>query len=382
MANYSDRIQRLKSRRKGSTEQVRAACDSALNKSVAGLQNYAFLESAINEAETWESRATVDSATRYAIGAMQAVNERYTEICIETASRVENQIDTRLGNLGYRLSFRLQGSVPLDVHIKGFSDVDLLVIDTQMLMYDREGVRSGTYSPTTKDGLDVVKCLRDVTENELVKAFPKAKVDSNGSKSLRLAGGSLQREIDVVPAIWWDTDQYQLTNVESDRGVAILDNGKHVHIYNSPFVHIKRIKSKCDISNGGLRKSIRMLKNLKADAEAEGHSIGITSYDIASIMYHADAGNLRHNEYYELAVLGETQRWLNLLCSNHEYAKLLEVPNGTRMIFESEQQFIELRKLADAVDLLVSEILDERGLNMFNQGQDSIHRLLSLNSVY
>lgn len=382
MANYGDRIQRLKNRRKGSTEQLRVASDSALNKSTITLENYALLEGVLNQTETWETRASVDSATRYVIGAMQSVNERYTEICIETAMRVENQIESRLSGLGYSLAFKLQGSVPLDIHIKGFSDVDLLVIDTQILRYASEGIRAGTYLPTTLDSRDIVRLLRNDCENELSKAFPKAHIDGEGSKSLRLTGGSLQREIDVVPAVWWDTKQYQLTNIETDRGVAILDNEKYVHIYNSPFVHINRIKAKCDISSGGLRKSIRMLKNIKADSEVEGQSIGISSYDIASIMYHADAACLRHNEYYELAVLGETQRWLNYLCNNHGYAKTLDVPNNTRKIFENDQQLIELRKLANAVDLLVNEILDENGHDVYNLGQNSINQLISRSSVF
>jgi hypothetical protein len=70
MTNYSDRIQRLKNRRKGSSEQIRVANDSVLTKSQAGLENYALLEGVITGTESWESRATADSATRYAIGAM------------------------------------------------------------------------------------------------------------------------------------------------------------------------------------------------------------------------------------------------------------------------------------------------------------------------
>lgn len=382
MTNYSDRIQRLKNRRKGSSEQIRVVNDSVLTKSQAGLENYALLEGVITGTEGWESRATADSATRYAIGAMQPVDARYTEICFETAQRIENQLSNRLTNLGYNLDFKLQGSVPLDIHIKGFSDVDILVIDQQMLRYARDGIRASSYTPTTKDSLGILRCLRNDSKQELELAFPKTFVDDSGSKSLRITGGSLQREVDVVPAIWWDTVQYQQSMVDSDRGVAILDVVKNDHIYNSPFVHIKRIKAKCDDSNGGLRKSIRLLKNIKADSEAEGQSIGISSYDIASIMYHADARNLRHNEYYELAVLGETQRWLNYLLDNKNQASQLEVPNGTRKIFENTNQFIELKKLAVLVDTLVEQILDERNLADDLQRNLTVSELLSRNRVY
>lgn len=382
MTNYSDRIQRLKNRRKGSSEQIREVNESVLTKSQAGLENYALLEGVITGTEGWELRATADSATRYAIGAMQPVDARYTEICFETAQRIENQLSNRLTNLGYTLDFKLQGSVPLDIHIKGFSDVDILVIDQEMLRYARDGIRASSYTPTTKDSLGILRCLRNDSKQELELAFPKTFVDDSGSKSLRITGGSLQREVDIVPAIWWDTVQYQQSMVDSDRGVAILDVVKNDHIYNSPFVHIKRIRAKCDDSNGGLRKSIRLLKNIKADSEAEGQNIGISSYDIASIMYHADARNLRHNEYYELAVLGETQRWLNYLLDNKNQATQLEVPNGTRKIFENASQFIELKKLALLVDTLVDQILDERNLANDLQRDLTVSELLSRNRVY
>ncbi|WP_130099782.1 nucleotidyltransferase family protein [Siccibacter turicensis] len=382
MANYSDRIQRLKNRRKGSLEQIRVVNDSVLTKSQAGIENFSILDSVISGTEGWESRATPDSATRYAIGAMQPVDARYTEICIETAQRIENQLLNRLTGLGYTLDFKLQGSVPLDIHIRGFSDVDILVIDQEMLRYSRDGIRASSYIPTTKDSRDILRSLRNDSKQELELAFPKTSVDDSGSKSLRITGGSLQREVDVVPAVWWDTVQYQQSMVDSDRGVAILDVEKNDHIYNSPFVHMKRIKAKCNISNGGLRKSIRLLKNIKADSEAEGQSIGISSYDIASIMYHAEAKNLRHNEYYELVVLGETQRWLNYLLDNKVQASQLEVPNETRKIFENPSQFDELKKLTALVNALVDQILDERNLAEGLQKNLTISELLSRNLIY
>lgn len=290
--------------------------------------------------------------------AMQPVEPQYTEVSLNTAKRIENQLEKRLSE--YQLDFRLQGSVALDIHIKGFSDVDLLVIDKQMLMYDRDGVRQNLYTPTSKKEDDVILTLRNTARDELRKAFPEAHVDDENNKSLRITGGSLQREVDVVPAIWWDNSDYQLSQEESDRGIMILHRDKRKRIYNSPFVHIKRIASKCDRSNGGLRKSIRLLKTVKSDfQDEEGTEIALNSYDITSIMYHADENNLRHNAYYELAVLVETHRWLNYLCSHHDEAKKLDVPNGTRKIFEDDVSLNELMKLTSVVNNLVNEVINE-----------------------
>ena len=216
-STFSDRIQRMKKRRKGSTEQIKVAMESFHDMEIGGLESYDILESVLSSQEEWEHRGRGDNATRYVIGAMQPVESRYTEVSLKTAKRIENQLEKRLSE--HQLDFRLQGSVALDIHIKGFSDVDLLVIDKQMLMYDRSGVRQSLYTPTSKKEDDIVLILRNTARNELRKAFPEAYVDDKNNKSLKITGGSLQREVDVVPAIWWDNSDYQLSQEESDRGV-------------------------------------------------------------------------------------------------------------------------------------------------------------------
>ncbi len=125
------------------------------------------------------------------------------------------------------------------------------------------------HTPTSKKEDDVILILRNTARDELRKAYPEADIDDENNKSLKITGGSLRREVNVVPSIWWDNSDYQLSQEESDCGVMILHREKHERIYNSPFVHIKRIESKCNHSNGGLRKSIRLLKTVKSDSQDE-----------------------------------------------------------------------------------------------------------------
>jgi hypothetical protein len=98
--------------------------------------------------------------------------------------------------------------------------------------------------------------------------------------------------VDVVPAVWWNNARYQDTGNEVDREVAILNKKDNQRIYNTPFLHINYIENRCNTTLGGLRKSIRLLKNIKTDAHEESIEINLSSFDIASIMYHADMGNL------------------------------------------------------------------------------------------
>ncbi|CNF37056.1 hypothetical protein ACVSUC_20760 [Yersinia enterocolitica] len=346
---FDNRINRLKSRRKGYT--AIAGMDSMLESKQVLLNKS-------QQQEVWENRATGKNATRYALGAMQEVDPTYTRISIETAERIENQLKNRLSAQGIDAEFRLQGSVPLNIHIKGVSDVDLLAIDSQMFVYDNSGLKASTYTPTTSSSIAVLKNLRHEAEIALTSAFPAATVRKDNAKSIKVTGGSLSRDVDVVPSIWWNTEYYQQTNLESDRGVAILDKTIPEKILNTPFLHIKLITERCNITYGGLRKSIRMLKNIKADSEEEGTKINLSSFDIAAAMYHANDTNLQLGSYYELAILAETQRWLDYLYNNFEYAKTLDVPDGTRKIFNDEKKngllFLSLQ-----VDDLLREVGQE-----------------------
>ncbi|RWT98101.1 nucleotidyltransferase family protein [Raoultella ornithinolytica] len=348
--NFSSRIERLRTRRRGINEIF--AMDS-------GLESREILLNKSLQQETWESRASGKSATKYALGAMQEVDPVYTRVSIETGKRIENQLSNRLEKKEITASFRLQGSVPLNIHIKGVSDVDILTIDEQLFVFSNEGSKANSYVLSKKQAVDVLQILREEIEDSLRAAFPAAKVHTENSKAVKITGGSLARDVDVVPAVWWNNARYQDTGNEVDRGVAILNKKDNQRIYNTPFLHINYIESRCNTTLGGLRKSIRLLKNIKTDAHEESIEINLSSFDIASIMYHADIGNLLRGHFYELAILSETQRWLEWLWHNFDEAKKLEVPDGTRKIFDTDEKKGELLKLSLQVDTLLTAVHNE-----------------------
>lgn len=346
-ANYDSRVNNLKARRKGASQI--AAMDSML-------ESTQILVNKSRQQEAWESRAAGKKATNYALGAMQEVDPVYTRVSKETGERIENQLAKRLEARGIKTVYRLQGSVPLNIHIKGVSDVDILAIDEQVLMAAADGIRYSSYLPASRDSLDVLQSLRTGVEECLADAFPAAIIHTENAKSVKITGGSLARDVDVVPAIWWDTRSYQQNYNETERGVAILNRKTATKILNTPFLHINLIESRCNQSSGCLRKSIRLLKNIKADAENEGTEIGLSSFDIAAMMYHCDIVNLTRGRYFELAILAETQRWLDWLWNNFDAAKQLDVPDGTRKIFDNDAKKGELLKLSCQVDTLLKAV--------------------------
>lgn len=345
----NERINRLRSRRSGldrSSVIAMDAKDFIVNRSLTK--------------EAWEHRVKDKPNTTFALGAMQEVDPTYTRISIETAERVSNQLSKRTSG---NLEFELQGSVPLNVHIRGVSDVDLLAIEADFHTYDARGhmSTSGQYrSPTSRTSVGVLTARRGEIGRALRDAFPAATIDTSGSKAIKLQGGSLARPVDVVPSHWHDTITYQASGQKHDRAVTILDSHKSTTIENWPFLHIKKVRERCETTGGGLRKSIRLCKNIKAELEAEGKPVTISSFDIASIMYHANMHSLSAGVYYELAILAETQRYLDYLWNNKEEARRLVVPDGSRFIFNTEDKFNGLLHLSVAMDSLLREVAKEQ----------------------
>ena len=349
--NIGNRLKELRVRRSGMDRLDRVAMDSVAS---------VLAKSQINE--SWQGRAKDQPYTRYAIGSMEAVDADYTRISLETAERVGRQLLTAL-RADYSIDFRLQGSVPLDVHIRGVSDVDLLNLDVSFFTYRTDGPRSrqgGYTNPTARTSLSVLSSLRGASASALRKAFPAADVDTSGSKAIKISGGSLARPVDVVPSHWHDNIQYQTSGNEVDRSVTILDSKNNTTLDNLPFVHISLVRQRCDGTGGGLRKGIRLAKNVKADAVEEGTSIELPSFDIAAIMYHADQNALAAGRFYELAILAETQRHFEYLATHHDYAKTLYVPDGSRRIFDTPGKLTALNNLSVELGDLAREVAKEQ----------------------
>jgi hypothetical protein len=314
--------------------------------------------------ESYQKRAAASQPyTRYALGSMQEVGPDYTRVSMETAERVWDRLEVELTALGRDVGFRLQGSVPCNIHIKGVSDVDLLALDEAFHTYDREGsrARSGHYnSPVGCTAISALQSLRGQVEHTLRSKYPAAKVDVSGGKAVKISGGSLARAVDVVPSHWHDTTDYQRTAQEHDRGVFIFDKKAGTRVHNMPFRHIKLIDTQDTLALLGLKKSIRLCKNVKADAEEDGTEISLPSFEITATMYHADLAALRLGVSYELAILGETQRHLDALACNFDQARKLLVPDGSRRIFDTDAMLHGLRRLSIEIDDLLKEVAKEQ----------------------
>jgi len=350
--NINDRLKQLDTRRKG-TDRLGRVASAAANEVLA--------KSRIQE--SWQKRAKTQPHTQYALGAMQAVEASYTEISLETAGRVGRQLNDGLPAHGVYVDFDLQGSVPLDVHIRGVSDVDLLVLDSSFYTYDTSGARSraGQYtSPTSKTSVGVLSAIRNASIKVLKAAYPAATVETSGAKCIAISGGSLARPVDVVPSHWYDTMAYQSSMQKHDRGVTILNSKTLQTIDNLPFLHIHRMNERDSTALGGVKKAVRLTKNVKNDAEDESRAAKLPSFDVAALMYHADQSALIIGYLYELRILQETQRFLDWCWNNKAQSQQLMTPDGSRRILDTSEKMDGLAEISHEMDNLVKEVAKEQ----------------------
>lgn len=329
------RLADLKSRRRGSNSTV--VMDSA----------YA---TASNRSEKFETRS-IKQWAKYALGIMQEVDPTYTRNSVAEGERVKSQISNGIDR---DIKFEYQGSVPLNVHIRGVSDIDILVLLGQYLTIDTQGVRANTtaYSDWVgPSGIDQLAALRKELEVALKAAYPAADVDITKDKAIALSGGSLARSVDVVPSHWHDSATYQVSQNKRDREVKIYQKSTHNTFLNRPFLHIDKINEKEANTRGGAKKIIRMLKNLKADSD-NPTAILINSYEIAGLVYHFESSPMSVPAYNELALVAVAKQQLTRLIDSRLWTMGLNTPDGIRKIIDSEAKFNSIKLLRDEVSEL------------------------------
>jgi hypothetical protein len=307
------------------------------------------IESAELGFETYRHIAQSDSV-KYVIGSMQPIDPEYTKNTYAQAERVRNQLDNRLSE---QCDYRYQGSVTNDTHIKAKSDIDLLVITGKF--HSLENPQQPTL-PYKGDPLADLITLRRESEAALLRAFPQADVDSSGSKSISIEGGSLTRKVDVVPSNWYNTNKYAETNNEIYRGVHILDKSVPCRLANTPFLHNACIDWKDRHTDGGLRKASRLMKSLKYDSE----NIDLSSFDIVSIAFNIPNDWLNKPKGSELLVLAACLDYCRDLQANSRLRGSIEVPDGHRKVFDPKHATLNgLNQLTAELAKLSDDILNE-----------------------
>jgi len=279
--------------------------------------------------------------------AMKGVEPEYTQRSKDAGEKVKDHLNNKLTDV----TFRYQGSVMTDTHIKGYSDIDLLTISEKFYSYDASNIktllesaeRRAKYrqplleklqrevdsSPYTGNSLADLRNLRLDSERILSDTYEVC--DTTKPKSIKIKNKSLNREVDVVISSWFDDIASIINDKGEYRGIQVYNkdtNSKEKADY--PFLSIKRINDKSSETNGRLKKMIRFLKNIKALSD---HEIVLSSFDINAICYEIKTSDYENLSFYELVPIMYNQ--MKRICTDQAHADSIVSVDGREYIFRN-----------------------------------------------
>lgn len=340
--NYTQRLEKLKKRR----------LDEQLQKAVL---TESFSDLRISE------------SVKYALESMSPIDPEYTKNTYIASENIRTNLTKGLITKGLKVEYRHQGSVETNTHIKIHSDIDILVFTEKY--HSMEPPLTPKY-PYQGDPLADLKELRQESFNILSSIYYQ--VDNSKAKSIQVFPTKPKRKVDVVPANWVNTQEYNNTSIEKYRGVHIYDKENHSRQKDFPFLHIANVKTKDTSVLGGLAKLVRLLKTLKVDADYE---INLSSFEITSIVYGMDNSSLIKSNQQQLLLLNEGSKQLNKIITDKSYRENLMSPNGKEKVFgTSESKIVELKKLKLELDELIEDITEELGKQLKRIDENIIYK--------
>lgn len=301
--------------------------------------------------------------------AMKSVEPSYTQRTRDAGDRAKEHL-----NNGFTDKvFRYQGSVMTNTHIKGYSDIDLLVISDKFYSWDASRVRAvlneqtqrSNYSESSVrkllsesekssyqgNSISDLQVLRNNSETILYGIYDIC--DISKPKSIKITNKSLNREVDIVIANWYD-DVSSIINDKGDyRGIQIFNKDKqNVENPDYPFTSIKRINERSSFTAGRLKKMIRFMKTVKAESETD---IDLSSFDINAICYDIDTATYKHLSFVEL--VGILYKQLRSICINDAHADKIVSVDGREYIFRFDQnKKYNVRKVLQEIEGIYQDL--------------------------
>lgn len=338
-----------------------------LTESIRGRLNpehYAITKSFSDELST----ISYSEVLVYIRTAMKGVEQEYTEKSKDAGERVKEHLSKELKDI----TFKYQGSVMTDTHIKGHSDIDLLTICEKFYQPDKDNIklllenseqRVKFFSSIPKLEKEVTgtsyqgNALGDLRSNRLDSERILSDIyticEKTKPKSIKIKNLSLNREVDIVIVNWYD-DITSVINDKGDyRGIQVYNKDTHSRgDADYPFLSIKRINERSSVTIGRLKKMIRFLKNNKANSD---HEIELSSFDINAICYDIDVSLYKSLPFYSLVPVIYNQ--IKSICTNKDHSDNVISIDGREYIFRgNDKKLAYLKTLLMEVEAIFLDL--------------------------
>lgn len=307
--------------------------------------------------------------------AMRGVEPEYTQKSKDAGENVKTHLNRELSNAAYRY----QGSVMTNTHIKGHSDIDLLVISDKFYTYDRVNVQSliqdyqsrvnypsaikkleeeESISKYAGNSTEDLKKLRSDSENILSTKYTIC--DTNHSKAIKIHNQNLHRDVDVVIANWYDDVRSIVNDKGIYRGIQVYDKcSQSVGKADYPFLSIDRINQRSSETSGKLKNMIRFLKNVKADSDQD---IKLSSFDINAICYDIPTSKYQNESKLNLVLVLYNQ--LKSIVDDKIHADKVVSVDEEEYIFKDKQEKLdEVKKILAEVESICLDYINVKPLS-------------------
>lgn len=305
-----------------------------------------------------DSKTTDRDVVQYVKRAMCAVDSDYTRKTKEAGAAAKGHLERVLRDV----SFEYQGSVMTDTHIKGVSDIDLLVLCNKFYSTEITKVRDEMRSPSrdyTLQERNLLKkydqCFSEYQGNsyadlanlradiERTMKYIYDECDTSHAKAVKIRNKHLHRDVDIVTASWHQSLDYVLHGMPREElGINIYNKETgYTEGPDYPFMSISKINSRSADTNGRLKRMIRFLKNVRTDSEQE---IPLTSFDINAICYSIPIRDYANCDYKQLVhVLWHTM--FHLWCDKKE--DQLKSVIGNEYVFRGKPEKVAALKVLE-----------------------------------
>jgi len=316
---------------------------------------------------------------KYVKLAMRGVEPAYTAQSRDAGERVKTHLKTVLNQVTYKY----QGSVETNTHIKATSDIDLLVISDKSYMPDHNGINQMLRSQRgqlTQNSVQILErsvspphyqgdSLNDLKENRLNSERKLnneyTDCDCSKPKAIQITNRSLNRDVDIVIAGWFDNANSILKNKEVEyRGIQIYNKTDHQREdADFPFLKIKLLNERSTLTNGRLKKMIRFLKNIKAtiNKDQNPEPVKLSSFQFNAICYNIETNKYKDKNVFELVAIVYWQ--LKSLVENSDHRDDLKSVDNSEYIFRHQPDRIkELQLLIQTIQPILIDLQNQKAV--------------------
>lgn len=303
-------------------------------------------------------RLTDNDVIRYVKRAMCAVDEEYTRKTKQAGESAKLHLSNALTDV----SFEYQGSIMTDTHIRGASDIDLLVLCDKFHSTEITKVRDEISSPSRYYTLQERSLLEKYNQNfsvyqgdsfsdlanlradiERIMRQTYDECDTSHVKAVKIRNKHLHRDVDIVTASWFQSLDYVLHDMRKERlGINIYNKNKgYAEGPDYPFLSISRINLRSAETFGRLKRMIRFLKNVRTDSNL---NIPLSSFDINAICYSIPIRDYVNCDYKQLVYV----LWYTMFHLWHDNKEdQLKSVIGDEYVFRGKPEKVEALKMLE-----------------------------------